>query len=80
VNAQTNSLRLNPDIVLSKDSIESNNLTTSLNDFLLSSQKPNQDNIFILESEKIDTSILLDEINGIEKNGKFKDDFSTNHI
>ena len=70
VNAQTNSLRLNQNIVLPKDSIEGKNLTTSLNDFLLSAQKPNEENKFILESEKIETFILLDEINGIEKNGK----------
>jgi hypothetical protein len=75
VNAQTNSLQLNQNIVLPKDSMESKNLTTSLNDFLLSAQKPNEENKFILESEKIETFILLDEINGIEKNGKFKDDF-----
>lgn len=75
VNAQTNSLQLNQNIVLPKDSIESKNLTTSLNDFLLSAQKPNEENKFILESERIETFILLDEINGIEKNGKLKDDF-----
>lgn len=75
MNAQTNSLQLNPNIVLPKDSIESKNLTTSINDFLLSAQKPNEENKFILESEKIETFILLDEINGIEKNVKLKDDF-----
>ena len=75
MNAQTNSLQLNPNIVLPKDSIESKNLTTSLNDFLLSAQKPNEENKFILESEKIETFILLDEINGIEKNVKLKNDF-----
>jgi len=75
VNAQTNSLQLNQNIVLPKDSIEGKNLTTSLNDFLLSAQKPNEENKFILESERIETFILLDEINGIEKNGKLKDDF-----
>lgn len=73
VNAQTNSLRLNPTIVLPEDSIESKNLTTALNDFLLSAQKPNEENKFILESEKIETFILLDEINGIEKSEKYKD-------
>ena len=80
VNAQTNSLQLNQNIVLPKDSIESKNLTTSLNDFLLSAQKPNEENKFILESEKIETFILLDEINGIEKMGNLRMTFSTNHI
>ncbi|MGB3085119.1 MAG: hypothetical protein WBB21_10410, partial [Saprospiraceae bacterium] len=75
VNAQTNSLLVNSNIVLPKDSIESKRLTTSLNDFLLAAQKPNEENTFIFESEKIETLIQLDEIYGIEKSGKFKDDF-----
>jgi hypothetical protein len=74
-NAQTNSLRLNQNIVLPKDSIESKNLATSLNEFLLSAQKPNVENKFVFDSEKIETFIQLDEVNGIEKSGKYKDDF-----
>lgn len=74
-NAQTNSLRLNPNIVLPKDSIESKTLTTSLNDFLLLAQKPNEENKFVFDSEKIETFIQLDEINGIEKSGKYNDNF-----
>lgn len=74
-NAQTNSLQLNPNIVLPKDSIESKALITSLSDFLLSAQKPNEENKFVFESERIETFIQLDEINGIEKSGKFKDDY-----
>jgi hypothetical protein len=74
-NAQTNPLRLNPNIVLPKDSIESKNLTGSLNSFLLSAQKPNEENQFVFESEKMETFIQLDEVNGIEKSGKFKDDY-----
>lgn len=73
--AQTNTLRINPNIFLPKDSIESKNLTTSINDFLLSAQKSNEENKFVFDSEKIETFIQLDEINGIEKNGKYKDDF-----
>lgn len=74
-NAQTSSLRLNPNIVLPKDSIESKALTTSLNDFLLSAQMPNEENKFVFESEKLETFIQLDEINGIEKSEDFKDDY-----
>ncbi|MFM7431528.1 MAG: hypothetical protein ACKO1F_16750, partial [Flammeovirgaceae bacterium] len=48
-NAQTNSLRLNPNIALPKDSIEGKDLTNSLNDFLLSAQKPNEENKFVFE-------------------------------
>lgn len=73
--AQTNSLRLNPNIVLPKDSIESKNLVTSLNDFLLSAQKSNEENKLVFDGEKIETFIQLDEIKGIEKSGKLNDDF-----
>ena len=75
LNAQTNNLQLNSNIILPKDSIESKNLTTSINEFLVAAQQPNEENKFVLESEKIETFILLDEINGIEKSGKFKDNF-----
>jgi len=75
VNAQSSNLRLNPNIVLPKDSVESKNLVTSLNQFLLSAQKPNEDNKLVFENEKIETFIQLDEVNGIEKSGKYKDDF-----
>lgn len=73
VNGQTNSLRLNPNIILPRDSMESRALTTSLNDFLLSAQKPNEENKFVFEKEKIETWIQLDEINGIEKSVKYYD-------
>lgn len=74
-NAQTNYLRVNSAIKLPKDSIESKNLTTSLNNFLLSAQHPNEENTFVFDSEKIETFIQLDEVNGIEKSGIYKDDF-----
>lgn len=72
-NAQTTYLRINQNIVLPKDSIECNVLTTSINDFLLSAQKPNEENKFVFEGEKIETFILLDEINGIEKASELND-------
>ncbi len=74
-NAQSNLLRINSNIILPKDSIESKILTISLNDFLLSAQKPNQENKFVSEYEKIETFIQLDEIKGIEKSEKYRDDF-----
>lgn len=79
-NAQTNSLRLNPNIVLPKDSMVSKALTTSLNDFLISAQKANEENKFVFEKEKIETFIQLDEINGIEKAENTKMIFSINRI
>ena len=74
-NTQTNSLLLNPNIILPKDSIQSKNLITSLNDFLLSAQKPNEENNFVFDNEKIETFIQLDEVKGIEKSTKYKNDF-----
>jgi len=73
--AQTNPVKLNPNIILPKDSIESKLLVSSLNDFLAAAQKPNEENKLVLETEKVETFILLDEVNGIEKSGKFKDDY-----
>jgi hypothetical protein len=74
-NSQTNSLKLNTNIILPKDSIVSKTLTNSLNDFLISAQKPNEENKFVFDNEKMETFIQLDEINGIEKSGKYKDEF-----
>lgn len=75
VKAQTNPVRINPGIIMPKDSIESKILISTLNDFLTSAQKPNEENRLVLETEKVETFILLDEVNGIEKSGKFKDDY-----
>lgn len=74
-NAQNNPLRINPSIILPKDSIQSKILISNLNDFLVSAQKPNIENKFVLETQKVETYILLDEVNGIEKSKKFKDDY-----
>lgn len=75
VKAQNNPVRINPGIIMPKDSIESKLLVSSLNDFLAAAQKPNEENKLVLETEKVETFILLDEVNGIEKSGKFKDDY-----
>lgn len=75
VNAQTNKLIINQSINLPTDSIDAKSLIASLNNFLMAAQKPNEENNFILPTEKVETFIQLDEVNGIEKSGKFKDDF-----
>jgi hypothetical protein len=72
--AQTGYLKIHASIFLPKDSIESITLTTSLNAFLMAAQKTNSANPFVLESEKAETFILLDEIMGIEKSVKLKND------
>jgi hypothetical protein len=74
-NAQTNPLRINPNITVAKDSIESKALTTSLNNFLVAAQLENEENKFVFESEKVETFIQLDELKGIEKSGKYNDAF-----
>jgi len=71
LNSQTNSLIINPGISLPKDSVEREKLIRSLNEFLKAGQKPNEENKFVFEEEKIETFILLDEINGIEKSETF---------
>src|SRR6185369_2877156 len=74
VKAQTNRLQINSNINLPKDSVETGVLIASLNDFLASALQPNKENKLVLATEKLETFILLDEINGMEKSGKFKDD------
>ena len=69
--AQPSPLEVNSNIVLPKDSIESRSLMSALNNFLALAQKPDQENNLIAENEKIETSVLLDEIKGLEKSGKF---------
>lgn len=73
--SQSNSLIINDNIRLPKDSIESSVLIKSLNGFLEDSQKPNEENKFVFLTEKIETDILLDEFKGIQKSGRFKDDY-----
>lgn len=73
--AQTNPLIIAKNISLPKDSVETKYLLLSLNNLLIAKEKPNEENIYVYESQKIETFILLDEMNGIEKSTKFKDDF-----
>ncbi len=74
IKAQTNLLIVNPNITLPTDSIESKLIISTLNEFLVSARDPNDKNKFVLPLERIETNILLEEINGIEKSGKFKSD------
>lgn len=74
MDAQAVSVRINPNIILPSDSTESKTLVSSLNYFLTSAQKPNEENGFVLQSEKIETFILLDEMKSVEKNETLKDD------
>jgi hypothetical protein len=73
--SQTNRLIVSPYNLLPKDSTISKQLIIALNEFLSLTQKSNIENTLILPSERIETFIQLDEVNGIEKSGRFKDDF-----
>lgn len=75
LNAQTSKLIVNNYIYLPQDSVESKSLITSLDNFLIAAQKPNEENKYVLPTENIETYIQLDEINGIENSGRFKDVF-----
>ncbi len=70
---QTNTIIVNPNINLPKDSIVAQNLIKSLNGFLSEKEKPNQENGFVLKEDLLETSILLDEMKEIEKSVKYKD-------
>lgn len=71
---QKSSVLVQPNIVLPKDTIISNKLIKSLNGFLSLKDKANNENSFVLKEDLLETSVLLDEMKGIEKSGKFKDD------
>ena len=71
--SQTNSLIIPTNVVLPKDSLVAKQLVKSLNGFLSQKESPNKENTYILKDDLLETSILLDEMKGIEKSGKFKD-------
>jgi len=57
-----------------KDSITKNELVSSLNGFLEQKEGPNKENKFVLKEDLLAMSALLDEIKGMEKSAKRKDD------
>jgi hypothetical protein len=71
--AQTNSLIVPANVILPKDTLIAKQLVKSLNGFLSQKESPNKENIFVLKEDLLETSILLDEMKGIEKSGKYKD-------
>ncbi|PJJ09650.1 hypothetical protein CLU83_3016 [Flavobacterium sp. 1] len=72
--AQTNPLIVPANVVLPKDTLIANHLLKSLNGFLSQKERLNKENVFVLKEDLLETSILLDEMKGIEKSVKFKDD------
>jgi hypothetical protein len=72
--SQTKQLIIPVSITLPKDTIISNNLINSLNGFLSQKESENKGNAYVLKEDLLETSILLDEMKGIEKSSKYKDD------
>lgn len=74
-NNLTGQLIIQPTTYLPKDSIETKKLISAINGFLAAVDKPNEENPFISESEKLESFLLIDEMKGISKSGKYKDEY-----
>lgn len=72
--AQSPKVKIHPHIRMPQDSAVSQSLTHALNEFLVSAAKPNEENQWVFESQRIETHILLDEFKDIEKSEAFSDD------
>lgn len=70
---QVNQIIIPNNINVPKDPIVKKLLLESLNGFLNLKEIPNNENAFVLNEDLLETSVLLDEIKGIEKNGRFTD-------
>ena len=68
--AQTGELTIHPHIRLPQDSLTSQQLVQALNDFLAAAAKPNEENQWVLASQRIETHILLDEFKDIMKSNR----------
>lgn len=66
LNAQTSILNISSEIELPKDSLDSKRLVSSLNKFLIAAQADAKKNEWVYQPEFLQTSLLLDEIEGIE--------------
>ena len=71
---QSSKLTIHPHIRMPQDSAVSQQLMHALNAFLTSVAAPNEENQWVLESQRIETHILLDEFKDIEKSKAFADD------
>ena len=71
---QKNTLIVSDNIALPRDTIVKEQLLTSLNGFLFQITKPNKENSFVLNSDLLETSVLLDEMKDLGNNNKLKED------
>lgn len=69
-----NQLIVNPNIQLPKDSLESKTIISCINKFLAEKEKPNEEIALVSPQNKLETFLEIDELKGIEKSGKFKDE------
>jgi len=60
-------------IKLPKDSLIKKQLINSLNGFLQQKDRPNKENKYVLKADLLETSVLLDEMKGMDQNAKLKD-------
>jgi hypothetical protein len=56
------------------DSATKKELIKALNDFLVQKEKPNNENKYVLKEDLLEMSALLDEMKGVDKNPKLKND------
>lgn len=71
---QIKPLIIQANVNLPKDTIISNNLIKALNGFLSEKESDNKYNTYVLNEDLLETSLLLDEMKGVEKKSKYKDD------
>jgi hypothetical protein len=71
---QMNSLIIQKSLRLPRDTSLKNQLIASLNDFLSQIPKSNTENTFVLKSELLQTSVLLDEMKDLGKNNNSTDE------
>lgn len=65
--AQESIIKINPEIKLPEDSTDCKRLLASLNQFLVSAQKDATKNNWVYPPQYLQTTVLLDEIEGLEK-------------
>jgi len=72
-NAQYQELIINSNISLPSDSIFASKLTNAIQFFLFEAKKENTSNKSIVQDQKLETFLLLDELRGIQNSRKYKD-------
>ena len=73
--AHAQSVVIQKGINLPQDTTVKNQLISSLNGFLSQKEQPNKENKFVLKEDMLETSALLDEMKGMERNAKANDFF-----